>query len=379
LRRAWSHLAVLTLAAVLALAGCGSRPGSPVQAAPPPPAAGPGHGLAFLDASRGWALVDCGNGTSTVPGTPACRLVTTADGGKTWTQAATGLPASARLQFFNAQDGFATVDGGTCAHGLCPAYVLGTTDGGRTWTTRYSGPVELASIDFSSPTAGWSIVDGGLDQSTDGGLHWHESVAAAQAIGTACTMDFVRFSTSEAGMAGGGSSGGPCLATTSDGGATWKLADGKPIRTGLQALNLQGVTAACAAADASPGWLHVTCDPASPGAMAVLRTGDGGATWTYAWGVAACLMGCRSDNAGMQPLFFLDASTVWRLAPRGAQRTTDEAATWTGGQPLCADPGCQVNLAFVTADRGWAVVADGQSLDTTADGGRTWTRQWPEP
>jgi photosystem II stability/assembly factor-like uncharacterized protein len=392
LGRAASRLAAIFLGASLAIAACGAK--APTPPAPPAtslsPAAGPNPGIAFLDASHGWALADCGAVDSVVPNTTGCRLIATTDGGKTWTAAATGLPSTARLQFFSATAGFATVSGGMCAHGLCPGYVLATTDGGRTWTARYAGPVEVASIDFSSPAAGWSVVDGGVDQSTDGGVHWHESVAAAQGIGTKCKIAFVRFSSSLGGIAGGTGGSGPCLATTDDGGATWKLAGTKPLQTALAqyaaAFRLDATRwsggQACAAEDGRmdadrTGWLAVGCDPFHPGALAVLRTSDGGTTWNYVWGVQACPMGCHSDNAGMQPLFFLNGAAVWRVAPHGVERTTDAGTHWSAGQPLCSDPGCQVSLAFVSADLGWASTAYGQAVYMTRNGGQSWTRQWP--
>ncbi len=341
MRGCWRILGLLTVAATFLLTAC-STPFGGSGATPLPPAAGPGAGLAFRDPNHGWALTDCTAARSLVPGQPGCTLLATTNGGRTWSTIAKGLPASARLQFLTAQDGFATIEGGTCPHGLCPGYVIATTDGGRRWTTRYSGPVEIASIDFSSPKAGWSIVDGGVDTSTDGGVHWHQSVPFARGVMTACKMTVVRFSTEQTGIAGGSGAGGPCLATTTDGGSTWKLA---AIPGG------QG----CTVAGADGGsWLEVSCG----GPITVWRSTDGGSTWQKAW------------SGGPRPLFFLNGTTAWR----GPQRTKDGGATWTNGQALAT-----ATVAYLTADAGWARTAGGGTIYATTDGGAVWTKQWPAP
>jgi photosystem II stability/assembly factor-like uncharacterized protein len=327
-------LGPLTVAAMCVVGACGI-----MAARSLPAAAGPGAGVAFLDNSHGWALADCTAGASLVPGQAGCTLLATTDGGRTWTAVAKGLPASAHLQFVTAQVGFATIEGGTCPHGLCPGYVIATTDGGRTWAIRYSGPVEIASIAFSSATAGWSIVDGGVDTSTDGGVHWHQSVPFARGVMNACTMAFVRFSTGRAGIAGGSGAGGPCLATTADGGSTWKLA---AIPGG------QG----CTVSGGAGSWLEVGCGTATT----VWLSSDGGSTWQKAW------------SGGPQPLYFLNGTTAWR----GAQRTTDGGATWTNGQSLGS-----AAVAFVSTSEGWARMADGTAIYATTNGGATWSKQWP--
>lgn len=418
-----ASLGSLVIAGLLLLSACGPKPAghqgggaaTTVPAPTPtprgtatttptavvlPPAAGPGRGVVFADASHGWSLVGCGaagSGASPVPGS-ACRLLATRDGGKTWVERAKGLPASARLQFLSPQVGFATVNGGNCIQGKCPGVILATADGGKTWSKRYTGPLNLSSIDFASAKSGWAMVAGALYHSTDGGAHWSATVPAAAPTFPACKLRFVRFATSRAGIAGGGSSRGPCVIVTADGGATWRAtvlgADSQSLSAAMaayaKAMKFSGelqtmwkggrqcVAERAQVAPGGAGWLEIICDPFNPGALAVMHTSDGGHGWHYAWGVAACLMGCHSVNGGKQPLFFLNGTTAWRVAPHGAQRTTDGGDTWTAGQDLCQDPGCQVNLAFVSAADGWATTVSGQALYATRDGGRTWTKAWPQ-
>ncbi len=412
--------AAMTVCAGMLLAACGtsSAPGAPTATAtastgPAPatapvtasavatptatasafrPASGPAVSIAFADTHHGWALTDCGTaaaGKSPLANGVACRLAATADGGRTWTAAATGLPAGATLQFLDDRTGFASVGGGDCVQGACPGMILATTNGGATWNARYSGALALGSVDYTSPATAWGVASGALYQSTDGGATW----ASAQAPG-GCSLDFVRFSTAENGIAGGHGSQGPCTIATRDGGASWRAvitggAD-PSLRPALAAFAgtfdqvLQGAWqggAQCAATDerlvfGGTGWLYVTCDPFNPGALAVLHTADGGATWQLAWGIQACLMGCHGDGGGQEPLFYLDGTTVWRVAPSGEARSTDGGRTWRSGGQLCRQgSGCPVSVAFVSAEDGWAVTQGG--LYGTTDGGATWTQQWP--
>ncbi len=356
------------------------------------PAAGPATSIAFADPRHGWALVGCGSasaGTTPVATSVACQLVATTDGGRTWHALAKGLPSGATLQFLGDHTGFAAVAGGGCVQGACPGVVLATTDGGATWTTRYAGPLQLTSVDYTAPTTAWGIASGQLRESLDGGATW----VAARAPAT-CSLSFVRFRTAQDGVAGGHSAQGPCTIATADGGTSWR-----PVITGSADPALQPALAAfaktfdqvlqqawhggaqCAATDerllpGGAGWLYLNCDPFNPGALAVLRTADGGGSWQLAWGVQACLMGCHGNGQGQEPLFYLDGSTLWRVAPSGEARSTDGGRTWSSGGQLCPQGGgCPVSVAFVSAARGWAVAQNG--VYATTDGGGTWTQAWP--
>lgn len=348
----------------------------------------------FVSAQRGWALGRC----SPAAGGPGCSLLATRNGGTTWSTQYRGLGVDTwpiLLQFVNANDGFVADTQAACTR-ACPTDLLATTDGGRTWRLRLQIPAgataPFLALDFVNAEDGWEVLRSGLEETRDGGVRWSPAFSTA-----GCSFRTVHFSTPADGWAGGSGPRGPCLYRTVDGGRTWR-----PVFTSARApspiagafsryarssgmgrgQNPSRLGRACGVQQvkftgASDAWLVVECLPFSPGAFAVLRTADGGHTWSYVWGSAGCLMGCQGDGGSRSPLFFLNGTTAWRVVPFGAARTTDGGRSWSPSSSahICVNPGCSARLSFVDAANGWAATAQG--VFVTHDGGRTWRRQLP--
>jgi len=167
------------------------------------------------------------------------------------------------------------------------------------------------------------------------------------------------------------------VATTSDGGRTWRY-----VRTGPHGQLLNGVSFI----DSHTGWavgeqMHADMAPSYKTAL-VLHTGDGGATW------APQSLGDQWDDADLMLLdvVFTDARKGWAvgalnddpkadpLAGHGvAFRTTDGGATWVEGTTGQLPGSWLVTVAFEDEQHGWAG-GDGALL-YTSDAGKAWTKQ----
>jgi photosystem II stability/assembly factor-like uncharacterized protein len=153
--------------------------------------------------------------------------------------------------------------------------IMATTDGGASWTRQYAGPADLDQVDFIDPQHGWAAGGGSLLRTTDGGANWTALAEPCQG-----DLDSVHFISpalgyavaAAAGNQGGGQSiaGGPyttaiggSLLRTTDGGATWSPVANAPANP----------QSACFA-NADDGYLGT---PAR-----IWRTTDGGQHWTLA-------------------------------------------------------------------------------------------------
>ncbi|MGH2718961.1 MAG: WD40/YVTN/BNR-like repeat-containing protein [Actinomycetota bacterium] len=122
----------------------------------------------------------------------------------------------------------------------------------------------------------------------------------------------------------------------------------------------------------SSGWAAV----ATSGGCAVVRTTDGGQTWTDASPSGGGLQGCSG--------FFLDGEHAW-IVQGGAEnlafaRTADGGATWTQGS-LPGDPAETPSLSFVNPTNGWYAETgeptqqfqqQAVTIWATTDAGSTW-------
>jgi photosystem II stability/assembly factor-like uncharacterized protein len=312
----------------------------------------PGLVLTFMGATPGPAPLLFAAGTDparggAATGPPAPVLVTSGDGGATWTVVVPALPASPtapgtpaasplplaaslwpvlRFSFVSRADGFAWVDAmdeQVTPAGTAPL-VLATRDGGRRWSA-LSLPAGLAgfdgALDFRSPEEGWvgGTTAAGcsrLWRTADGGQRWTSA--------TGCLGFRVRaidFTDAAHGFAGGGNRfhGNPpfeALLATSDGGATWHTVDAGHGATGRPFVELLFSSAAdgLALEGTAPLMLQGGFEPADG---TVLRTRDGGRTWTQVAAGAAWLVAT--------------GGAVWAadLSGRGLQRSGDGGASWT--------------------------------------------------
>lgn len=159
----------------------------------------------FVDADRGWALV---NGRT---------VVRTTDGGATWQEQFTAPHWMSAIRFINADVGVMVGYGGV---------IMRTTDGGATWQLRPSESVDqLLRVSFVDAQHGWAV--GGQNavmRTVDGGLTWQRVAVPARAT----YLHDVRFVDPQHGWIVG--DGGTVLATR-DGGQTWALQNSGTYRS----------------------------------------------------------------------------------------------------------------------------------------------------
>jgi photosystem II stability/assembly factor-like uncharacterized protein len=270
--------------------------------------------------------------------------------------------------------------------------VITTSDGGDTWTVRENGqPQRLGDVFFLDALHGWAVGgsawQGGEIRSTDdGGLTW----SARRPVGTGGLLD-VYFRDATRGWISQSDPNG--LLATSDGGASWSVVSNKAVRdlTFRDALHGWGIT----------GDLGLT----TSGWTAIVATSDGGATWTPqmepsltwlgglvfptatdGWAVGAAGTILVTDDAGvdwtaqasgtsqdLESVSFVDASSGWACGANGTMlHTTNGGATWTPQQTGVLDHLTEVS--FADASHGCAV--GGFTTLSTSDGGATWTAKY---
>src|SRR5450756_345081 len=179
----------------------------------------------------------------------------------TWQASSGQAPALSAVQFVDQGHGWVVGAG----------RILATSDGGRTWTRQYGGSADLGQVDFVDSRHGWAVGGDTLLRTTDGGGTWTPLAETCQAA--LVSVHFVSPGLGYAVAVGSptdlGSGGlftsatGGSLLRTTDGGVTWTTVAGTP----------ENPQTACFAST-SDGYLG------TPGH--IWRTADGGRKWTLA-------------------------------------------------------------------------------------------------
>ena len=259
-------------------------------------------------------------------------LLSTADGGRTWTRLDYGVAAGAgsgvpvALHFTSATEGWLILNG-VLDH---------STDGGATWSTPLvnSAMTFLQGMSWSDATHGWTWNNGSLFVTADGGATWTKAATPSTLSVTSAAMT---------GPLTGVIVSGYASATTQDGGATWQIGSTNGPFTTL-------VRGAGQAIWSLPGYGY--------GAQ-VLRSKDGGRSWAAA--------GPVTGNSYATGIAFADELHGWMVTSTGGVlRTIDGGDSWTA-QPVGSDV---VPLAVVAVDAmtAWIITADGQILATATAG-----------
>jgi len=122
--------------------------------------------------------------------------------------------------FFNATDGILPVNGlsvGSQVVGASDIYI--THDGGATWNSTSLLAANASSADFTDINHGWVTDGANLYMTSDGGQHWTKILSVTNNMPKFQSLDFV---SSEVGLAiGYTDSGAMFLLKTVDGGYTW--------------------------------------------------------------------------------------------------------------------------------------------------------------
>jgi photosystem II stability/assembly factor-like uncharacterized protein len=250
----------------------------------------------FTDAQHGWVV---GSGAT---------LLRTSDGGAHWVSQDLGdtSPLFTAIQFADAQ------------HGWIAAWdhLLATTDGGATWFVQSN--LRAFDISFVSASTGWMQAGGAIYRTDDGGAHWQVQYDNPDI--DVSDIDFVDASQGWAialidGMVEGEASGTTMILHTSDGGASWQrqAAVGCCWERNLSTLDAVSPSLAWAG---GVGSQHT--------ALGELKyvTRDGGGTWTS--------VPDSSNGTSLNDIQFLDASIGFAVGYAGSIiRTSDGGATWT--------------------------------------------------
>lgn len=240
-------------------------------------------GAFFLDEAHGWLLAV----SQSEAGDPVYTLLRTRDGGDTWARTplalfAPGAPEAfaegVHLFFLDAQTGWLVVKQAGSAN-FSVGVLFHTSDGGETWTRRtapFGEPVR-----FITPEIGWmagGVTGAELYRTTDGGASWQPARLDLEGAARV-RLQPPLFDSPQSGAL-------PVLLwdesgarlkwlMTADAGETWQQAQTFPLPPGPQHLEWR---------TAQLGWalsVQGRCDPDTCATTArLLRTTDGGATWT---------------------------------------------------------------------------------------------------
>lgn len=345
-------------------------------------------GLAMIDTSNGWAIMDSLAPTGQGDLTPPCQIIHTTNGGTTWNQQLvdytsglfeglfmvdlnhgwvvghkakilnttngganwnlvtnTGLSSSYRCRtvfFIDANTGWIAADDTLGNHPI-----VHTTNGGASWTTQNPGiSNQVSALYFLDANNGWLAGSGGqISHTTNGGSNWttqSRSVLYNDLYGVSSAPD--EYNVWAVGIFG-------AIVHTANGGTVWTTQNGNTPR------NLKGVCFV----DGNNGW-------AAGDSGTIIHTSNGGGTWSaQASGTAS----------GFQSIFFSNADTGWAVGNGSVYtKTTNGGANWsTPG--FISDQ--QLNsIYFVNTKVGWAVGGSfgaNQRIIKSTNGGQTWNPQ----
>jgi hypothetical protein len=325
--------------------------------------------ILFADAQHGWAA---GSG----------RIVATTDGGRTWTTQFSGPTVIKQLDVLNANDGWALGDD----------VLLHTVDGGQSWVPVTEPPQPLTQIHFLNLADGYGVGGGTLYQTADAGVTWHALTTPIPVGGLCFVSQATGWVVNASVFLGNGAPSqpaAPALYATSNGGATWQPVALPSALTGFGSL---GQRLQCA----PPGvlWdLFLGGVGAGNEFYALYRLSANSTNWhlvtgheisggvgkepgPYA-GALSVVSGAAAFLTGVcGPCYPPSPTTPPAVALGG---TADAGQTWHDF-PVDALPPLTNDIAFVSANQGW-LVAEGDAIApsqilTTADGGRTWTKQF---
>lgn len=254
-----------------------------------------------------------------------------------------------------------------------------TLDGGATWETgRVSGADTLQFRDVQAASADTAVLlsagTGDLSRiyrTTDGGRHWALRYANSE---PRAFFDCFAFWDARRGIAFSDAVGGAQLVlATGDGGATWERISPASLPAALPDEGGFAASGTCvAAAGRGTAWIGT----GNTSHARVLRTTDGGRTWS-----AAVVPVASGGAAGIASVVFRDTlhgvalgGEIGKPAARGdyVARTEDGGRTWTaGGRPTFA--GAVYGAAYVPGAPTPTIVAVGPGgANVSIDDGRSW-------
>lgn len=279
------------------------------------PAPRPTTGVDFVSPTVGFGV-----GTASDPG----AVLSTTDGGRTWTRLATMPTTRAQLgavQFVNTRDGWAagTAAGAGSQRGGGPV-LLATTDGGHRWTQRPAPQGTVMAMRFDASGRGrlvTSAFPGGstparLWRTTDGGRTWTRA-GTVPTGSELMSFGFVRAGAAWALDFTGGAHPGFVLRGTAAAGGPWSPLASFPFGGGLIAAYPTGPASGWVVRSVHAAGSHVRHTE-------LLHTVDGGSTWTRR---------LPAPFLDVVDMGFVNAADGWLLTPTALWSTRDGGGAWT--------------------------------------------------
>ncbi|MGH1342451.1 MAG: WD40/YVTN/BNR-like repeat-containing protein [Nannocystales bacterium] len=260
-----------------------------------------------------------------------------------------------------------------------------TTDGGESWSKIWSQPgTFIRSIGFVDAQHGWlgnvgteyypGVTDEvPLYETHDGGTSWSPVDLGGAFIKGICSIDIVQTEHIHQGVLeprtlvhAAGRVGGPAsLARSVDGGEHWTVID--MSKDAGMILDVKFI-------DSNVGFVFAAAPTGAENEGArILKTRDGGATWT-----AAYQSGRAGENTWKAsfPSARVGYATVQSYDPERAQqvvvKTTDGGETWTELALVTDAKAREFGIGFLDENTGWVGTMVGGFA--TGDGGQTWTK-----
>ena len=294
----------------------------------------------FVDADHGWVVGRLGT------------AILTDDGGDTWTPVTIDDLDMRGVYFSNTQNGWAVGREGK---------LYSSEDGGHTWErqvfTGYPELDDLFEVRFVNDTVGFILGYHGVFVTEDGGGDWVNNWLPIVEYRGAWSMTVIDEDYAYLMGSQWTESDPELLYVTENGGLSWSAVPGSnaSILRGIITIEFH---------DRETGWA---------GGAAVMKTTDGGRTWTT-----------QVELATVREFFIHDAMSVTGVGKNSILRTTDGGATWTDVAPTDERIVDLRAVHFVDAMYGWIAgtgreeIIDGRSVAhtvvlTTTDGGVTWS------
>jgi len=254
--------------------------------------------------------------------------------------------------------------------------VLRTTDGGAAWQKLVvpdADKLDFRDVDAVSETTAYILSIGPgpasrIYKTTDAGAHWELQFANGN---PKAFLDAMAFWDADHGLVMGDSVDGTFdILTTRDGGKTWARVPPEKLPPALPNEGaFAGSGTNIAVSGRSDAWIGTGASTRSR----VLRTRDGGATWTIADTPVAA-----SDSAGIFSVAFRDARQGMTVggdyrkekdAIDNAAATADGGVTWA---PIKGLSGFRSVVAYVPGSKSSWIAVGPSGADLSDDDGRTW-------
>lgn len=293
------------------------------------------------------------------------------------------------VEFKGKQDDIYFVNANIGWYGNGKGYLYKTVDGGDTWKEILHKPgTFIRAVGFVDENLGFAgnigpdyfpgVTDSKpLYKTTDGGTTWKAiHTLSGKNLKGVCAIDVLKAKFINSGVLdhrvtvrAAGRVGGPAkMATSRDGGNTWKTEDLSPLAEMILDVKFLNETTGFICASSSADMEKTK--------GRILKTTDGGTTWKVVYeskGANELMWKCSfpTDRVGYGTLQSYDED------PKNTQRyvvkTVDGGDTWKEISLVNDHNVREFGIGFINADVGW--VGDVNGAYFTEDGGHTWVHQ----